>query len=247
MAYGQQSFQTGQVLTAQQMNQVEFNIRDHRHARGDVASIFEAIASNSGGLLQFSDGGKALFVNATKTVTIAPASVASGWYVAIFNTSSLASDIVTINPGGSLIDCMSYVDLGPQQGCMVVAYGNGATVDFSTIGRPATSIPQNLQNSSYVLARTDAGKHIYHNIGSNHLYTIPANSGMGSVSFPIGTAISFVNANSAGNMYIICSDTLRKVTSGATDTGTRTVAMNGMASALKVSSNAWVINGTGLA
>jgi hypothetical protein len=42
----------------------------------------------------------------------------------------------------------------------------------------------------------------------------------------------------------ITSDTLRLA--GGTSTGTRTLAANGMATAVKVAATTWYINGTGL-
>jgi hypothetical protein len=72
-------------------------------------------------------------------------------------------------------------------------------------------------------------------------YTIPAN---GSVAYPIGTVLTIVNIY-AGNLSIaITTDTL--TLAGSTTTGTRTLAQNGIATALKVSSTSWVISGSGL-
>ena len=72
--------------------------------------------------------------------------------------------------------------------------------------------------------------------------TIPANS---SVAYPIGTALTFVNQASAGVMTIaITTDTMRLA--GAGTTGSRTLAANGIATAIKVTSTEWLISGTGL-
>jgi hypothetical protein len=242
MAYTVQSFNAGAVLQAAQVNQIETNIREHRHGRDGVFSIFDNTAVSVDATLALADAGRALFVNATKTVTIAPTSIGSGWYAAVFNVASLASDLVTVTAGsGSLIDRLTSITIPPQQGCLIIAQGTGGAVNFSTIGRDIY-IPQNAKNTDYTLALADAGGHLYHNIASAHLYTVPANA---SVPFPIGTPITMVNASSAGNIYVaITTDTLRKV--GTTDTGTRTIAANGMATLLKVSSSTWFINGTGL-
>ena len=70
----------------------------------------------------------------------------------------------------------------------------------------------------------------------------PANS---SVAYPIGTALTFVNQASAGVMTIaITTDTMRLA--GAGTTGSRTLAANGIATAIKVTSTEWLISGTGL-
>lgn len=105
-------------------------------------------------------------------------------------------------------------------------------------------IPQNSQSAAYTLEASDAGKHIYHPSADTtaRIWTIPANA---SVAFPIGTAITFVNDTSAGTITIsITSDTL--VLAGSGSTGSRTLAANGVATAVKVTSTRWIISGTGL-
>lgn len=105
-------------------------------------------------------------------------------------------------------------------------------------------IPQNSQSAAYTLVLSDAGKHILHPSADTtaRTFTIPANS---SVAFSIGTAITFVNQNSAGTLTIaITTDTMRLA--GAGTTGSRTLAANGIATALKLTSTEWIISGTGL-
>lgn len=106
------------------------------------------------------------------------------------------------------------------------------------------NIPQNSQSAAYTLVLSDSGKHIYHPSSDTtaRTWTIPANS---SVAYPIGTAITFVNDTSGGTITIaITSDTL--VLAGAGTTGSRTLAANGVATAIKVTSTRWIISGTGL-
>ncbi len=105
-------------------------------------------------------------------------------------------------------------------------------------------IPQNSQSADYTLVLTDSGKHIYHPGADTtpRTWTIPANA---SVAFPLGTAVTFVNDTSAGAITIaITSDTL--VLAGAGTTGSRTLAANGIATAVKITSTRWMISGTGL-
>lgn len=106
------------------------------------------------------------------------------------------------------------------------------------------TIPQNLQAADYTLVLSDSGKHIFHpgTDGPSRTYTIPANS---SVAFPIGTVVTFVNQNGAGSILIaITSDVMRLA--GVGSTGTRTLAANGVATALKIASTEWIISGAGL-
>jgi len=108
----------------------------------------------------------------------------------------------------------------------------------------AAGIPQNSQSAAYTLLLSDANKHIFHPSADTtaRTFTIPANA---SVAFPIGTAVTFVNQNAAGVVTIaITSDTMRLA--GAGTTGSRTLAANGMATALKITSTEWIISGQGL-
>ena len=106
------------------------------------------------------------------------------------------------------------------------------------------NIPQNSQSAAYTLVLTDSGKHILHPSADTtaRTFTIPANS---SVAFPIGTAITFVNQDSAGVVTIaITTDTMRLSPGGAT--GSRTLAANGIATCIKLTSTEWIISGSGL-
>ena len=105
-------------------------------------------------------------------------------------------------------------------------------------------LSQNSQSAAYTLVLADAGKHILHPAADTtaRTFTIPANS---SVAFPIGTGITFVNQNAAGVITIaITTDTMRFAGTGTT--GSRTLAANGIATALKITSTEWIINGIGL-
>jgi hypothetical protein len=104
------------------------------------------------------------------------------------------------------------------------------------------NIPQNAQTGSYTLVAADSGKHIYHAVGAGAAtYTIPAN---GSVAYAIGTALSFVNLSSTSISIAITTDTM--YLGGTGTTGTRTLAQYGTATALKITSTAWIITGSGL-
>lgn len=109
---------------------------------------------------------------------------------------------------------------------------------------PLGVITQNSQSTAYTLVLADAGKHILHPSADTtaRTFTIPANS---SVAFPVGTAVTFINQNGAGVVTIaITSDTMRLAGSGTT--GSRTLAANGVATAIKITSTQWIISGAGL-
>lgn len=166
------------------------------------------------------------------------------------NNLSLAfvdSSNVAVSATGN---CRVFKDGGPQGTAGTVgatgATGNngnsGATGNTGPTG--PTTLDQNSKSAAYTTILTDAGKHIYHPSADTtaRVWTIDSNA---NVAYPIGTTITFVNDTSAGVITIaITSDTL--VLAGAGTTGSRTLAANGMATALKVTSTRWIINGTGL-
>jgi hypothetical protein len=97
--------------------------------------------------------------------------------------------------------------------------------------------PINTQAGTYTLVIGDAGKTIY--AGGN--LTIPANA---SVAFPVGTIINVIA--SAGITVAITSDTLQWGGQSTSQTGTRTVAIYGMATLVKVTNTIWYISGVGV-
>lgn len=110
------------------------------------------------------------------------------------------------------------------------------------VNQGTEGILQNSQSAAYTTVLTDAGKHIYHPSADTtaRTWTIDSNA---NVAYPIGTAITFVNDTSAGTLTIaITSDTL--VLAGAGTTGSRTLAANWVATAIKVTSTRWIISGT---
>lgn len=126
-------------------------------------------------------------------------------------------------------------------GLSISATGVATLGDGNQVGY--LNIPQNSQSAAYTLVLSDAGKHIFHPVADNNArtFTIPANS---SVAYPIGTAITFINMAVANVTIAITSDTL--VLSPAGTTGSRTLATNGSATAIKITSTSWLISGSGL-
>lgn len=126
-----------------------------------------------------------------------------------------------------------------------------AGTDSTTITFPPASasvgyinIPQNSQSAAYTTVLADAGKHLLHPSADTtaRTFTIDSNA---NVAYPVGTAITFINQASAGTMTIaITSDTMRLA--GAGSTGSRTLAANGVATAIKVATTEWIISGVGL-
>lgn len=103
-------------------------------------------------------------------------------------------------------------------------------------------IPQIIKSADYTFVRADKGCHVLHPSSDNNArtFTIPANS---SVAFPIGTAITFVNKVNTVTIAIT-TDTLTWAEDGSA--GSRTLAANGVCTALKITATEWVISGVGL-
>ena len=98
------------------------------------------------------------------------------------------------------------------------------------------------QSAAYTLVLTDAGKTILHPDSDNNArtFTIPAN---GSVAYPVGTVITFVNMK---NTLTIAITTDTMYLAGPGTTGSRTLAEYGVATAVKLTSTTWLISGNGL-
>lgn len=117
-------------------------------------------------------------------------------------------------------------------------YASNTVDDTGTIAAASPGfrgLPQNSQTATYTLALTDAGKHISITTGG---VVVPAN---GSVAFPVGTTIVVFNNSGSTQTVSITTDTLRWA--GTTNTGTRTLAVYGIATLVKVSATVWVISG----
>jgi hypothetical protein len=153
------------------------------------------------------------------------------------NTTGTAANLTsaTTLPSGTTL-------VAPVLGTPSSGTLSSCTVD-GTNGVGYINIPQNSQSAAYTLVAADAGKHIFHpsTDANARTFTIPAN---GSVAYPIGTAISFVNMTSQVVSIAITTDTMYLAGTGTT--GTRSLAQYGTATALKMTSTTWIISGAGL-
>ena len=166
------------------------------------------------------------------TVILTSGTSAASWDYAYY----IAQGAIPVADGGtgSTTASGARTNLGLAIGTDVQAYD----AQLSSLVR------QNSQSAAYTTVLTDGGKHILHPSADTtaRTFTIDSNA---NVAYPIGTAITFVNQNGAGIVTIaITSDTMRLA--GAGSTGSRTLAANGIATALKITSTEWIISGTGL-
>ena len=105
-------------------------------------------------------------------------------------------------------------------------------------------LPQNAQKGNYTTVMSDMNGSIFSDGSVAATWTIDSNA---SVAYPIGTVIAFENDSSGGSdamTIAINSDTL--VWAGTGLTGSRTLAAGSIATAKKVQSTRWMIQGSGL-
>lgn len=145
----------------------------------------------------------------------------SGTVVALATSPTLVTPVLGTPTSGTLSNC---------------------TVDgTNSVG--FRNIPQVSQSANYTTVLTDSGKHIYHPSTDTNARTFTIDSNA-NVAYPVGTAITFVNMSSSNVTIAITSDTMYLAATGST--GSRTLAQYGTATALKIASTTWLINGNGL-
>ena len=113
------------------------------------------------------------------------------------------------------------------------------TVASTTIGYLNT--PLDAKTASYTVVLGDSGKTILLSSGSSVTFTIDSNA---NVPYDTGTVLTFINMSSSSLSIAITSDTMYLAGTGSQ--GTRTLAQYGIATAIKMTSNTWLISGNGL-
>jgi len=200
------------------------------------SDVNNAMREQMAQLKEFLDGSSGDTVTTAKIVATT-AEILSG--ASVTGTATFNSAVIM----SSTLSVANTATLGVVTGSTISGSANTFTVD-GTVSVGYLSIPQNSRSAAYTLVAADAGKHILHPSADTtaRTFTIPANS---SVPFPIGTAITFINQNGAGVVTIaITTDTMRLSPAGTT--GSRTLAANGSATCIKITSTEWLISGSGL-
>jgi hypothetical protein len=112
--------------------------------------------------------------------------------------------------------------------------GGGTAIGYRDIPQVAAG--------NVTLGATDAGKHYYSTTAGNLTLTIPLNS---SVPFTTGAAISIV-VQAAGNILVNAAAGVTLYMAGNSTAANRVVGGYGMATLIKVATDTWFINGTGV-
>lgn len=235
----------------------------HGHVIADVVGLQTALDGKQATLVSGGNiktvGGVSLLgsgdipVSGSGTVTTVSVASANGFAGTVANATTTPAITLTTSLSGvlkgngtALQAAVAGTDFVAPGGALGTP-SSGALTNCTADGTNAVgfrNIPQNSQSTAYTLVLADAGRHILHPSADTtaRTFTIPANA---SVAYPIGTAITFINQNAAGVVTIaITSDTMRLA--GAGTTGSRTLAANGIATAIKVTATEWIISGTGL-
>lgn len=128
-----------------------------------------------------------------------------------------------------------------------IATAAGQYVEYSQavgLGITLGVIPVLRKSAAYTIVPGDKGYNITHPSTDTtaRIWTIQANA---TLAWTDGAALTFSNKNAAGVITITPSDTMRLA--GAGTTGSRTLAANGVATALwDATDSSWTISGTGL-
>lgn len=191
---------------------------------GNAANAVKTVAPGSSGNVLTSTG--------TTWASQAPGAITGN--VTIGNTT------IALGGTATTVGNLTLTNTTISSGTITGTVSNATTDSANIVGY--MGIPQNSQNGNYNVVIGDSGKHIYHPTGqAAATYTIPANS---NVAFTVGSAVTIINGSANNVSIALTTDTLYLSSNGAT--GTRTLTQWGVATAVKITSTAWVISGSNL-
>ena len=103
-------------------------------------------------------------------------------------------------------------------------------------------IPQVSFSGNVTIATADAGKHYYSTLSTGNVLIIANNASQG---FQVGAAITIVNQGT-GTITVAQGSGVTLYLAGNATSGNRSVSTFGMATLIKVATDTWFINGTGV-
>jgi len=231
--------------TTTTINSTTVTVDDKNIELGSVASPTNTTADGGGITLKGATDKTIIWDNANTNWTASEHwNIASGKKYKINNVDVLTATSVLNDASQTSVtiagSATTALNIGAS-GAPITGFAATATTSSTASSLGYLGLPQSATATTATLAIGDAGKHIYVTTASQTI-TIPANA---SVAYPIGTTITFIAGSSATTVSIaIATDTMRLA--GGALTGTRTLAANGMATAVKVAATTWYINGIGL-
>ena len=131
---------------------------------------------------------------------------------------------------------------GNVTGSNLITSGN-VTGNVNGFSLGYRDIPQVSFTGNVTMATADAGKHFYSTQSTSYILTIANNA---SQSFQTGSAVTIINQGT-GNITVAQDSGVTLYLAGNVTSGNRTVSTFGMATLIKVATDTWFINGTGVA
>lgn len=188
---------------------------------------------------------KSISVDSTLTFSGTPATANTWFQLRLTNTDSAASHLITIpstfDSNGQVTATTFYIQ---ASGVETITWCYDGTT-YIGYGIPqAASILQVSKSVAYTTTISDANKQLLHPTADNNARTFTIDSNA-NVPYPVGTAITFINEINTLSIAITTDTMVLAGTAGVT-TGTRTLAVMGIATAVKKTSTSWIISGSGI-
>ena len=215
-----------------------YNTTSKEITYGNVISVSGNI---SGGNLSLSGNitSSIGFTGATITINNAPGGVEGAeiqWALpSPANTSLSGTFVQDVYANG-----MRFFESSGNTRGLYMDLGNAPNGSTTAVGY--RDIPQVAFTANTTIATTDAGRHYYSTLSTGNVLTIANNASQG---FQVGAAISIINQGT-GNITVAQGSGVTLYLAGNATSGNRTVATFGMATLIKVATDTWFINGTGV-
>jgi hypothetical protein len=160
----------------------------------------------------------------------------AGGNVNIGNTTGTTSLTVGTSTTNTVINSISIT--------ATTYYGNAASGPAYAQSLGYMGLPQNIKSTSYTIQLSDYGGHILSQTSGAGTQTITlANNS--NAAIPIGGSVTII-LQGTGSLIIAPDTGATLYLAGSSSTSNRTLASYGMATALKIGTNIWMISGTGL-
>ena len=172
---------------------------------------------------------------------------------ATYSNVQVASYLVANPPAGtySNVQLATYLVANPPAGTysnvQVASYLAGNITVGNIAGKTSgftlgyLEMPQ-VAGGNVTLALADSGKHVYRSTTAPQTITIPS---FANVAFGNGTVVSVVN-HAVGNVALALQSGVNLYLGGNATSAARTVTTYGVATLIKVNTNDWAVNGSGV-